>query len=580
MGSNHTVKDDSPSNRGLGTLVGGYVRRRLHLGVPPTVDDPKSDESSSSSDNLSDVRKRTKEEVGKEVCVEETHGGEPLTCEDERKDPLNDLTSEAINERERLHTAVIAYEETTYGTTFHADLSLSGTQTWEEVLTEVSGRLADLRQEISNALTEIPLLLTCIHRVLKIFETSQELRQWGLELYISTLGIIHHIINWYKQKSMVKVAKAILKQESYGSKLSSLIQDLRDKSTRFDKSAQLSSYEMGKETNLVLKAHDIQSRNDQETLLRRLDQIQLKSTDNQRDVDSIKAQISNLTAAICENFLAANSRVDFKTQQKYLRAQDKALKALDYDSSIVPHDIATSVQEVWRLPRVDQDRILAIIHSTKLKSWIIAAQSSALFINCNSNSSGSEKISSFTLAKLVESVVSYDSDHTISLSWFCGAHRGRGDQERGVVGLMRSLISQLLIAYPEFDVQTLGRISQVQPGDVDALCEIFYHLVHQLSSEIVVFCVIDSITTFELGTTYLDESELAVSQLVQIVQANTYSCVFKLLFSSPRNSRKLYKLMPSQSDVIWVPTRVPPSGGFTSAKWQTDVSERINRYNP
>ncbi|KAJ5972396.1 uncharacterized protein N7479_002314 [Penicillium vulpinum] len=91
MGSNHTVKDDSPSNRGLGTLVGGYVRRRLHLGVPPTVDDPKSDESSSSSDNLSDVRKRTKEEVGKEVCVEETHGGEPLTCEDERKDPLYEL---------------------------------------------------------------------------------------------------------------------------------------------------------------------------------------------------------------------------------------------------------------------------------------------------------------------------------------------------------------------------------------------------------------------------------------------------------------------------------------------------------
>ncbi|CAI7583679.1 unnamed protein product [Penicillium glandicola] len=256
---------------------------------------------------------------------------------------------------------------------------------------------------------------------------------------------------------------------------------------------------------------------------------------------------------------------------EYLRARDKALKALDYDSSIVAHDLATSVEEVWRLPRVDQDRIFAIINSTKLKSWMMAAHSSALFINCNSSSS--EKISSFTLAKLIESVVSYESDHTIALSFFCGAHRSREDPDRGVFGLMRSLISQLLITYPEFDVQTLGQIPHIQPGDVNALCQMFYRLVHQLPSDIVVFCIIDSITTFEIGNLHLDEGSLAVSQLVQIVQqTNKYSCVFKLLFSSPRNSQKLYKLMPSRTgDVVWIPIRVPPSGGFTSAKWQAGV---------
>lgn len=117
----------------------------------------------------------------------------------------------------------------------------------------------------------------------------------------------------------MKVAKAVLKQESYGSTLSALIEDLRDKSTRFDKSAQLSSFEMGKETNLMLRAHDTQSHNDQVMLVKRLDQIQLSSTDNQRDVDSIKAQISDLTEAICKSFLAANSRVDFKTHQSSWR---------------------------------------------------------------------------------------------------------------------------------------------------------------------------------------------------------------------------------------------------------------------
>lgn len=264
---------------------------------------------------------------------------------------------------------------------------------------------------------------------------------------------------------------------------------------------------------------------------------------------------------------------------EYQKTRDKALEALDYDSSVISHDVTTSLKEVWRLPRAEQDRILAIIHSTKLKNWIMAARSSALFINCNS--SGSEKISSFTLAKLVESVVSHDSNHTIALFFFCGAHRRREDEDSGVVGLMRSLISQLLIAYPEFDVQTLGQISQIQPRDVNALCQMFYHLVRQLPSDIVVFCIIDSITTFEIGTGYLDESALAVSQLVEIVeQTNKYSCVFKLLFSSPRNSHKLYRLMPSRtSDVIWIPSRVPRSGGFTSAKWQVGVSERLDQFN-
>ncbi|CAI7583669.1 unnamed protein product [Penicillium glandicola] len=371
MGGNHIGGDDSPSNRRLGTLVGGYVRRRLQRGVHPAFDALRSEENAAS--DSSHVGQWTEDDDSMEVCVVETHGSDTLSCEDERTDPLSDLTTEAMHEREQLHAAVIAYEKTTYGTTFHTDLNLSGTQTWEEVLIEVnnaseiynsnsgvwnkiregfhkfgennkafyawleilpsgsdwssmligglklivkvSARLSDLRREISNALTEIPLLLTCIHRVLRIFETSQELRQWGLELYISTLGIIHHIINWYKQKAIVKVAKAIFKQDSYGSKLSSLIEDLRDKSTRFDKSAQLSSFEMGKETNLVLKAHDLQSRNNQEVLIGRLDQIQLRATDNQRDFDSIKVQISDLTAAICESFLAANGRVDFKTHQ-------------------------------------------------------------------------------------------------------------------------------------------------------------------------------------------------------------------------------------------------------------------------
>ncbi|KAJ5938687.1 hypothetical protein N7466_001821 [Penicillium verhagenii] len=642
-----TVKG-RPSNHGLGTLVGGYMRRKIQRGVHPAFDAFRSEELALFTRVLVEV----------------------LTIS------RNDLSVEATHERERFQAALVAYGKTIDGAKFRTDLIISDQHTWEDVLAEVnkasevynsdsrawnkirkgfhkfgdnnkafdswlgllpsgsdwssvlsgglklivraSARLADMRQEILSALTEIPSLLTCINRVLKIFETSEELRQWALELYISTIGILHHIVNWYSQNSIVKAAKAVLKQESYGMKLSSLIQDLREKSTRFDKSAQISSFEMGKETNMILLAHDIQSRDDQEILVGRLDQIQLKTTDNQREVNLMKAQISNLTEAICRNFLAGNGRVDFKTRQvrgpilpasnaairqrtlkrtvhlsnqslawleansqraEYLKARDDCLEALNYDNLIIARDISTSLREVWRISRIEQDRIATIIQSTKLSTWIITSNSSALFINCNS--SGDERVSSFTFAKLVESITAYDNHQVIALSFFCGAHRRREDRDTGVVGLMRSLISQLLIAYPEFSLKTLDQIPKIQLADVSALCQVFHRLIHELPSDTLVFCIIESVTTFETGTALLEESILTVSKLVEIVQeTDKYSCIFKLLFSSPRNSQTLHKLMPDRtSDVVWIPNRVQASGGFTFAKWQADVGERMDWLN-
>lgn len=75
----------------------------------------------------------------------------------------------------------------------------------------------------------------------------------------------------------------------------------------------------------------------------------------------------------------------------------------------------------------------------------------------------------------------------------------------------------------------------------------------------------------------MKDSEEAVRHLIELVQqTHKLGCVFKLLLTSPKNSHRLYKLVPGQArDVLWITSRVPPTGGFTSMKWRASINARM-----
>ena len=114
-----------------------------------------------------------------------------------------------------------------------------------------------------------------------------------------------------------------------------------------------------------------------------------------------------------------------------------------------------------------------------------------------------------------------------------------------------------------------------------SLCSIFSLLISQLPPYIVVFCIIDSITFFEDNTDICSEASTAVQTLTDIVERTKEEkgrggCVFKLLLTSSWNSRVLYKEMVDQKeDVVWMPAKVPPQGGFTGMKWNASVGSNL-----
>ncbi|KAG4431611.1 hypothetical protein IFR05_012904 [Cadophora sp. M221] len=329
------------------------------------------------------------------------------------------------------------------------------------------------------------------------------------------------------------------------------------------------------------------------------------ASENYNDVSGLWGKIRRGCRSFGKNnkvFTAcSNARIDFKTRDARgpmlpLRkaasesrlnrdrsiTQDVLLSAFDYESSVIDRDVAACLRGIWASPKPDQDRVVAMMQHPKLHRWIAGSGSSALFMNANCKGARRQS-TSFVSAKLMDSIhpsgikPQHQPSGTFALSFFCGEHLGVDDPDSGVHGMMRSLLSQLLLAYPDFDLYYIDRMRNLDYEQVDDLCEMFYVLIAQLPSDVIVFCIVDSISFFEEKNMLCKDAELVVQQLADIVaRTQDYGCTFKLLLTSPWNSRVLYKSMSSNEDnVVWMPTKVPPQGGFTGMKWGTTLGADV-----
>ena len=264
-------------------------------------------------------------------------------------------------------------------------------------------------------------------------------------------------------------------------------------------------------------------------------------------------------------------------------AHQALLSALEYEHSVLKKDVEAKLRAIWTLPRPEQDRIVAIMRSPKLHRWITATASSALLVNGNYQGSKWKQPTSFICAKLIDSIqpISEDSQtsssSTFHLAFFCGEHLEPRDPDFGLDGMMRSLLSQLLLSYPDFDLEVVRRMRNVHYDDVNDLCDIFFTLVDQLPPQTVIFCILDGITFYEDDATACEDAVLVLQTLVDITERTRENgCAFKLLLMSPWNSRTLYReLIDQEADVLWTPLRVPALGGFTAAGWNATVGSHM-----
>ena len=226
------------------------------------------------------------------------------------------------------------------------------------------------------------------------------------------------------------------------------------------------------------------------------------------------------------------------------------------------------------------------MESQRLHAWLISTQPSALFVNGNHDASARQSPISYVCAKLMDSICTRATGMRprypliLAQAFFCGQHIDLEDPESGLIGMMRSLLSQLIINYNSFDVSTMRQLMNINSFDIGELCVIFSNLIGKLPRRYPVLCIIDGITLYEDLSNQCEAAIQATKTLLEVMEGcKSRGCIFKLLMTSPGTSRILYREF-EEEEIIWMPKKVSSHGGLTPAKWGASAGVRVKELLP
>lgn len=194
-----------------------------------------------------------------------------------------------------------------------------------------------------------------------------------------------------------------------------------------------------------------------------------------------------------------------------------------------------------------------LLHSRRFQEWVASKKSEALLVDGNAEGLESERISpmSTLCAAFIRSFKELRHSAPCQLSFFCGLHTASVDDLSGPRGLMRSLLTQLLWNYQfHFDfVNSHDHRVLLENHELSHLCEAFKNLIYQLPAHTIVFCIVDGISVYERANLE-DELKIVASMLHDLSLDPHLGCFFKLLLTSPNQSRHFKKFFPPQMNII------------------------------
>jgi hypothetical protein len=257
----------------------------------------------------------------------------------------------------------------------------------------------------------------------------------------------------------------------------------------------------------------------------------------------------------------------------------KLLRILPFRPRIPPKDILIALQYGRNLPFAHQDRAEYIMCSPSLRTWITSPDSQPLILNGNVEN---EVIScvSFVSAMLVRTLQDIGGESVMVVSHFCALHRREKEGHVGPSGMVGSLIGQLLAQHRGFDFSFYRRSqnAKLADGDTRTLTDILTELIRQLPVKTALFCIIDSVSSYEGSDLRRDTCEV-VEALFQLTEHPT-DTVVKILVTSPRRCGYVHKGV-DRKDVFEVPEFVDGGRqGFSGRRWDEvkgGVEEELGR---
>lgn len=181
-----------------------------------------------------------------------------------------------------------------------------------------------------------------------------------------------------------------------------------------------------------------------------------------------------------------------------------------------------------------------LLMTPQFRGWMGQCTSSLLVVDGNFAAAGMGRTSPLSvLSASLATQLSTKDGHTI-LQFFFGMHSGLQDPFNGPRGMLRLLITQLIL-YPGKTVTSLDFMEPalyeaLRAQEIGGLCCLFEQLILRSSAPDTIFCIIDGIAELEFSPHWRNETLQVLVFLRQLVNQYRASPVLKVLLTNSNRS--------------------------------------------
>lgn len=252
------------------------------------------------------------------------------------------------------------------------------------------------------------------------------------------------------------------------------------------------------------------------------------------------------------------------------------LQYLNFDPNKTLDDLETVYRWSSNLNLDDQDRAVWLVRSPRLRGWLMPSMHESLLINGSESdlSTAAKSPVSFVSVQLIRSLATAKS--ILTVYWFCDQHKNqKRDDDANVARMLCSLIGQLLTQHHRFDLHFFKKyhLRGVEDSNVEVLCDIFDELVLQLPKDMMLFCVVDSVSTYE-DRFRRDDIALAMKRLHHITTV-PHNGIFKLLMTSPGRCLFIKDVIPRDNTLTMVDRVDGGRQGFSALAWDRSAGKHV-----
>ncbi|KAK3318704.1 hypothetical protein B0H66DRAFT_603276 [Apodospora peruviana] len=418
-----------------------------------------------------------------------------------------------------------------------------------------AGQSVKVEQAVFEALSEIPYIMGSARKYLDIYKDvgREALEKMTFNLFRAAIGTLTHIMQFFGDSTIRRAYEPLLKQSTYKRELFESLEAIRTHMARIREEAnQLLAVRLQSQGSVISATQE-----NSEQALHLLESIYgmlvhrnggtgdhaRRSIESQTWRPAPDEFIRAMETTSHNPSLPSAERNSDRQSHKQGPATDAAqtlLALTAYHPDVVIEDVSAYLRLGQLLDEEPKARAAAMVRHDGFRTFLVENQrSSALLVNGRADLATAEGVSPLTrvAAELAQTMAS--ASPAFSVAYLCDRHRPvmgvGGVSSSPLVELMASLVGQLLCQMGERGIEAdLGFLTgadwqAIKRRKLNVMCVVFRELVNQLSAGVVVVCIIDEPTVYEMSSLHRDATDTVIRRLVRMANNRRDGVIFKLL---------------------------------------------------